>query len=104
VVTENLPEKALFKINTPAREAEVCGLRSDSKVDIPQLGARLFVVPGSYVKNWEEQLVVLNETAKAIVEARRGRDPVNVYVQKGKHVAKMNSTGCRSARREAAGL
>ena len=66
---------ALFKVNTGCREAEVCGLRWDWEVAVPQLETSVFLIPGKRVKNREERLVVLNDVARSVVESRRGRHP-----------------------------
>ena|SRR5262249_51894056 len=48
------------------------------------------------------RLVVLNETARAVVEARRGQHPTHVFAHQGKPVAKMNNTAWQRALRESA--
>nr|WP_198683653.1 hypothetical protein [Peristeroidobacter agariperforans] len=63
---------ALFKVNTGCREQEVCGLRWDYEVKVPELNASVFLIPKEHVKNGEERLVVLNRVAKSVVESLRG--------------------------------
>ena len=69
---------------------------------VPELSTSVFVIPGGYVKNMDDRLVVLNETARAVIEARRGRHPTHVFALGDKPVAKMNNTAWQRARREAA--
>lgn len=87
---ENLPkhlaDMALFKVNTVTREQEVCQLRWEWEVTIPELGTSIFIVPAyllndmedgasepeAMVKNRQDRLIVLNDVAKEIVESRRG--------------------------------
>ena len=63
----------------------------------------MFIVPGSFVKNGDERLIVLNDIAKSIVNSRRGKHPTHVFAYKGKPVTRMlNSSWCRV--RKAVGL
>ena len=95
-------QMALFKVNTGMRESEVCGLRWDWEVQIPELGTSVFVIPGDFVKNREDRLVVLNEVARSVVEARRGIDGDFVFGFRGRRLACMNNTAWQSARKRAA--
>jgi len=63
-----LADMALFAVNTGCRDAEICNLRWEWEVDVPELSTSVFVIPGSKVKNGDERLVVLNRVAKAVVE------------------------------------
>lgn len=36
----------LFKVNTGCREQEVCGLRWDWEVQVPELNTSVFIIPG----------------------------------------------------------
>ena len=56
----HLARMALFKVNTGCRDQEVCGLRWEWEVTVPELGTSVFFIPGSQVKNGDERLVVLN--------------------------------------------
>ncbi|MGC1520220.1 MAG: tyrosine-type recombinase/integrase [Steroidobacteraceae bacterium] len=104
----HLARMALFKVNTGLREQEVCGLKWDYEVKVPELDASLFIIPGERVKNGEERLVVLNGIAKSVVESVRGLHPVNVFVRAHKKVGesrpvtKMNNTAWKAARERAA--
>ncbi len=48
---DHLARMALFKVNTGCREQEVCGLRWDYEVKVPELETSVFIVPGEKVKN-----------------------------------------------------
>ena len=97
----HLARMALFKVNTGCREQEVCGLKWDWEVDIPELDVSVFLIPGDRVKNGEDRLVVLNRTARSIIESVRGDHPVLVFTYNGDRLRKMNNTGWRKARMRA---
>jgi len=100
---KHLAEMALFKVNTGTREGEVCGLLWAWEIDVPELQTKVFVVPKENVKNREDRLIVLNETAKAVIESRRGKHPTHVFAHNGESMTKMNNTVWQRARKEAAG-
>ena len=104
----HLARMALFKVNTGLREQEVCGLKWDFEVKVPELDTSVFIIPGERVKNGEERLVVLNGIAKSVVESVPGLHPDNVFVRAHKKkgesrpVTKMNNTAWKAARERAA--
>ena len=65
---------------------------------IPQLEASVFIVPGTFVKNGDERLVVLNRIAKSVVEARRGISPTHVFTYKAKPITRMMTGAWKRAR------
>lgn len=92
----HLAEMALFAVNTGCRDAEICNLRWYWEVKVPTLDTFVFIVPGELVKNGDDRLVVLNNIAKSVVNARRGKHPTHVFAYKGKPVTRMlNSSWCR---------
>jgi integrase len=92
----HLAEMALFAVNTGCRDAEICNLRWDWEVKVPTLDTFVFVVPGEFVKNGDERLVVLNDIALSVVNARRGKHATHVFAYQGKPVRRMlNSSWCR---------
>jgi integrase len=105
---DHLARMALFKVNTGLREQEVCTLKWEYEVKVPELDTSVFVIPGERVKNGEERLVVLNRVAKSVVDSLRGLHPVNVFVRlsgkKGtaKPVTKIYNTAWKAARERAA--
>lgn len=104
---DHLAQMALFKVNTGCREQEVCGLRWDYEVKVPELDTSVFIIPGERVKNGDERLVVLNRVAKSVIESQRGKHPTHVFVHvpkegEPKPIGKINNTGWKSARQRAA--
>jgi integrase len=104
---DHLAKMALFKVNTGCREQEVCGLRWEWEVEVPELDTSVFVIPSARVKNGEERLVVLNRVAASIVKAQRGVHRTHVFVRTFKEgpprpVGGMNNTAWQRARELAA--
>jgi integrase len=91
----HLADMALFKVNTGTREQEVCQLRWDWEVEVPELNTSVFIVPAyivddeksetagdnlkGMVKNREDRLIILNKVALSVVESRRGMHPEFVF-------------------------
>jgi integrase len=98
---DHLREMALFAANTGCRDREVCGLRWQWEVAVPELGTSVFVIPGARVKNGEERLVILNRVARSVVEARRGRDATHVFTFKDRPVRRMLNSAWKKARARA---
>ena len=89
----HLARMLLFKVNTGCREWEVCSLRWDWEVQVPELETSVFIVPGEKVKNRSDRLVVLNEVASSVVESMRGQHPCYVFTYHEERVARMNKLG-----------
>ncbi len=66
-----LAKMALFKVNTGCRDQEVCNLRWEWEVSVPELNTSIFIIPAHRVKNRDDRLVVLNRVAKAVIEELR---------------------------------
>lgn len=106
---DHLRIMALFKVNSGCREQEVCKLRWEWEIDVPELGTSVFLIPAEFggrseksgVKNREERLVVLNDIAKSIIEGQRGRDDKWVFPYEGHALHRMNDSAWRSARAKA---
>jgi integrase len=93
---EHLESMALFAVNTGCRDGEICRLQWDWEVSVPSLDTFVFVVPGKYVKNGDDRLVVLNDIAKSVVNRQRGRHPTHVFCYEGRPITRMlNSSWCR---------
>jgi hypothetical protein len=60
-----LAQMALFAVNTGCRDQEVCQLRWDWEVAVPELSTSVFIIPGERVKNGHDRLVVLNHAARS---------------------------------------
>ena len=74
-----LQRMALFKVNTGCRDQEVCGLKWEWEIPIPELNTSVFAIPGELIKNGLDRLVVLNEVAKQVIEEVRGEHPIYVF-------------------------
>jgi integrase len=89
-----------FKVNTGTREKEVCNLRWDWEVPIPELNTSVFLIPASFggrtpnsgVKNGKDRLVVLNAVARRVVDAQRGQDQVYVFATVARAIQKAQRT------------
>lgn len=90
----------LFKVNTGCREQEVCQLRWDWEVQVPELNTSVFIIPGERVKNREDRLVVLNRVAKSVVEEVRGLHPDYVFTYKGHPVSNINNSSWKRVRKQ----
>jgi len=94
----HLAEMALFAVNTGCRDSEVCGLRWEWEVAVPELVTFVFMLPGSKVKNGDERIVVLNRAARSVVDGRRGKHPTHVFAFENSPVQRMLNTGWKRAR------
>ncbi len=92
---------ALFAVNTGCRDAEICGLRWDYEVEVPELETSVFIIPGSGVKNGDDRLIALNRVAASVVTARRGRNPIYVFSYQGERIGRMLTSAWKRARRRA---
>lgn len=97
----HLARMALFKVNTGCREQEVCGLKWEWELPVPELATSVFIIPGQRVKNGEERLVVLNRVARSVIEKVRGEHAEYVFTYEGNPVTCMNTQAWRKARTRA---
>jgi integrase len=95
----HLEEMALFAVNTGCRDTEICRLRWDYEVAVPELEATVFIIPGGGVKNGDDRLVILNRIAKSVVDTCRGRHPVFVFPYEGRSVTRMLNSAWMKARK-----
>ena len=98
---KHLARMALFKVNTGCRDAEVCGLKWEWEVSVPELNTSVFLIPGSKVKNGDERLVVLNRVAKSVIDGVRGEHDEYVFVYRGRPIDTIHNTGWQEARKRA---
>jgi integrase len=96
-----LAKMALFKVNTGCRDQEVCNLRWEWEVEVPELETSVFIIPAYRVKNRQDRLVVLNRVAKAVVDEMRGVHPVYVFSHRGGPLSRMNNRAWKDARKKA---
>lgn len=94
----HLLNMALFAVNTGCRDGEVCALRWQWEVPVPELGVTTFVIPGAYVKNGDDRLVVLNRAALEIVNRMRGRHSEFVFTYRNGPVTRMLNSAWMRAR------
>jgi integrase len=98
---KHLALMCLFKVNTGCREQEVCRLRWDWEVQVPELDTSVFIVPDSMVKNREDRLIVLNRIAMSIVDDLRGMHTDSVFTFRGNPIGSMNNSAWKRARKNA---
>ena len=98
---DHLTEMALFAVNTGCRDQEICGLRWEWEVTVPELDTSVFIIPGERVKNSDERLVVLNRVAQSVVDARRttANGSVFVFTYQGQPVTRMMNSAWLRARK-----
>jgi integrase len=102
----------LFKVNTGCREQEVCKLRWEWEISVPELRTSVFLIPADFggrhersgVKNGDERLVVLNGVAKSVIDKQRGQSKEWVFPYNGNAIHRMNDSAWKSARVRAAKL
>jgi len=94
----HLGRMCLFKVNTGCREQEVCQLRWEWEIEVPELDTAVFLVPGELVKNREERLVIMNRVARSVVDEVRGVHSDFVFTYRGRPVTKINNTAWKRAR------
>lgn len=108
---KHLRKMAFFSVNTGLREQGVCWLRWDWEVKIPELKTSIFITPGRSKnygldgvwpgeKNKTDQIVVLNQVAKKIIEIQRKNRQHNcpwVFPYRGKRIGKMHNTAWNNA-------
>jgi integrase len=102
VLFQELPDylagMALFAVNTGCRDQEICTLRWEWEVKVPELGTSVFIIPGSRVKDGDERLVVHNRVARSAIEAQRGVDREHVFAFRGHPITRMMTRGWKLAR------
>ncbi len=94
----HLAEMALFAVNTGCRDGEICRLRWEWEVKLPTFNTSVFIIPGEYVKNADDRLVVLNRVASSVVEARREKHETHVFSYKGSPITRMLNSAWMRAR------
>ena len=108
----HLQRMVLFALNTGARDENVCGLRWEWEVPVPEVNRSVFVVPAAEFKSNRPHVLILNDVAWKIVEEQRGKHTEFVFVYRRERVKKvhlepvmqyrrvntMNNTGYQRAR------
>lgn len=101
LLPSHLAEMALFAVNTGCRDGEICRLRWEWEVKVPKFETSVFIIPGRYVKNADDRMVVLNRIAASVIEARRGKHETHVFSYRDKPVTRMLNTAWMRAREKA---
>ena len=95
---KHLARMALFKVNVGLRDKEVCYLKWEWEVPVPELNTSVFIIPSQRVKNGEERLVVLNRVAKSVIESVRDEQAEYVFTLRGRPLTMMGNSAWYSAR------
>lgn len=96
---EHLRALALFAVNTGCRDQEICRLRWEWEIQIPELShLMVFIVPSEFVKNGDDRLVICNEIARSVVESQRGTHLTHVFSYKGKPRTGINRSAWKKAK------
>jgi integrase len=101
LLPRHLADAALFAMNTGCREQEICQLRWDWEVEMPELKTSVFILPESLTKTSTERVVVLNSVASRVIASRRGIHPTHVFSYRGEPVNKLHSSAWRRAWKKA---
>ena len=94
----HLERMSLFAVNTGCRDREICRLRWEWEIPIPELNTSVFIIPGEKVKNKEDRLVVLNNFARSVIDEVRGEHPEYVFTYNGKPFYRMMTSAWKRAR------
>ena len=96
-----MADAALFAVNTDCREQEVCQLRQEWEIVIPDLDVSVFILSESITKTSTERVVVLNSVARRVIEARRGINRDFVFTYRGNPVRKPNTSAWKRSWKKA---
>jgi integrase len=94
---DHLAEMALFAVNTGARENVIAELRWEWEIQIPEIRSSIFLIPGEFTKNETTCMLVLNSTARNLIESRRGKIDSHVFGYRGKPVDRINNSAWKKA-------
>lgn len=97
----HLRQMALFMVNTGCRDQEVCLLRWEWEIRLPEWRHSVFIIPAAIVKNKEDRVVVCNDVAQSVVDGLRDRHPVYVFTYRAAPILRINNSGWKAARKRA---
>lgn len=97
----HLAVMALFAVNTGTRDQEVCRLKWEWEIKIPELNTSAFIIPAKHVKNKYDRLVVLNRIAKSVIDKARGEHGEYVFTYHSRPMTRMLNSAWCSARERA---
>lgn len=98
-----LAKMALFAASTGVRQGVICALRWEWEITVPELNTTVFLVPGENTKNGTDFVLVLNKSARSLIDMMRGEHPDLVFTRSGKPVSHMYNSAWKRAWK-AAGL
>jgi integrase len=101
VLPDHLVQMSLFAVNTGCRAGEICKLKWDWEVKVPELDTSVFIIPRDDVKNGDERLVVLNRVAKSVVDSVRSNRDTHMFTYRGRPLGHMLNSGWKLARTKA---
>ena len=96
----HLANMSLFAVNTGCRDSEICSLQWRWEAQVPEIDTTVFIVPGEFVKNGDDRLVVLNKVAKLVVESVRGTHHSHVFAYRGNPMTRLLNSAWLRARKE----
>lgn len=94
---KDLAAAVLFTVNTGLRDQEVCALRWDWEVNIPDLDTSVFILPEGATKTCTARVVVLNSIAKRIVDAQRRNGADYVFPVRGRRRGRLHTSAWKRA-------
>lgn len=86
LLPSHIERMALFALNTGARDENVCGLKWEWEVEVPEAGRSVFVVPAAEFKGKRDHVLILNDVAWRIVKEQRGKHEEFVFVYRRERV------------------
>jgi integrase len=95
-----LARLSLFAVNTGCRDSEICNLQWQWEVKVRALDTSVFIIPGLYVKNRDDRLVVLNRIALSVVNQCRGQHKTHVFTYKARPITRMLNSAWLRARKK----
>jgi integrase len=97
LLPRHLADAAVFAVNTGCREQEVCQLRWDWEVKLPEMETSVFILPAAFTKTGVERVVVMNAIAGRVVDSRRGMHSERVFTYRGNPIAKLHNSAWKRA-------
>ncbi|MBA3661007.1 MAG: site-specific integrase [Gammaproteobacteria bacterium] len=97
---KHLRDMALFAVNTGCRDKEICRLKWEWELTVPIVEIQsVFIIPGSLTKNGEDRLIVLNRTARLVLERQRNNGSCFVFTYRQKPITRMMNSAWKRARK-----
>lgn len=97
-LSEHLRPMIVFAINTGLRDNNVCGLRWEWEVAVPEAGRSVFLIPASEFKTTYNHVAILNDIAWEVIEGQRGKSDCWVFPYRGKRIETINNSSYQRAR------